>query len=54
MSSISNVDFVFCSCGTQGQTCCPYGWSASRGWDAMTGLGTFNNVVNNGVLFPAN
>jgi len=39
-------------CGTQGQQCCPYGWAAARGWDAITGLGSFRDVVNNQLLFP--
>ena len=41
------------SCGTQGQQCCPYGWPAARGWDAVTGLGSFRNVVHNAQLFPS-
>jgi len=40
------------NCGTQGQTCCPYGWPAARGWDAITGLGSFKDVVRNHHLFP--
>lgn len=45
--------FYYNSCGTQGMACCPYGWSAARGWDAVSGLGSIRNFAQNANFFTA-